>query len=89
MLGFYSMYDHVRRRFVPSLAKISYNPFIKVTGDAIARVLGWPFPELSNLPPNHLRIRVGTGNRFLNGHIVFIQAGDEMWLRFLSRNIVQ
>jgi SAM-dependent methyltransferase len=85
MLGFYSKYDRVLRDFVPSIARISYNPFVKVVGDAIARMLGWPFPELRDLPPNHLCIRVGTGNRIFNGHIVFIQAGDHMWLTFLSR----
>lgn len=85
MLGFYSRYDHVWRTVVPSLAKISYNPFVKVVGDTIARVLGWPFPELRYLPPNHLRIRLGTGNRLFNGHFVFIQAGNEVWLKFLSQ----
>jgi SAM-dependent methyltransferase len=85
MLGFYSKYDHVLRTFVPSIARASYSPFVKIVGDTLARILGWPFPELRDLPPNHLRIRVGTGNRMLNGHIVFLRAGDEMWLKFLSR----
>jgi SAM-dependent methyltransferase len=85
MLGFYSKYDRVWRRFVPSLAKISYNPLAKIAGDTIARVVGLPFSELKRLPPNHLRIRSGAGNRLFNGHIAFIQAGNEMWLKFLSR----
>ena len=85
MPGFYSKYDHIWRSFVPSLAKVSYNPLAKIAGDNIAKLLAWPFPELKHLPPNHLRIRTGTGNRLFNGHITFIQGGNEMWLKFLSR----
>lgn len=85
MMGFYSKYDRIWRRFVPSLAKVSYNSLAKIAGDTIAKTLGSPFPELKQLPPNHLRIRSGTGNRLFNGHITFIQAGNEMWLKFLSR----
>ena len=67
------------------MAAVSYNTFVKTAGDAIARMLAWPFPELRDLPPNHLCIRVGTGNRIFNGHLIFIRAGNECWLTFLSR----
>jgi hypothetical protein len=43
VLGFYSKYDQVLRKFVPSLAVVSYNSFVKIAGDAIARMLAWPF----------------------------------------------
>jgi SAM-dependent methyltransferase len=85
MLGFYYKYDRVFRKFVPSTARLSYNPVIKIAGDAIARMLALPFPELHDLPPNHLCLRVGSGNRIFNGHTIFIQAGDQSWLNFLSR----
>jgi SAM-dependent methyltransferase len=85
MIGFYSNHDRIFRKFVPSIAALSYNPFVKIAGDAIARTLAWPFPELRDLPPNHLCIRLGTGNRILNGHFTFIHAGNHMWLMFLSR----
>ena len=84
-MAVYSKHDLIFRRFVPSVAKISYNPFVKIAGNAIARVLARPFPELRDLPPNHLRIRIGTGNRIFNGHINFIQASYHCWLTFLSR----
>jgi hypothetical protein len=67
----YSKYDRIYRRFVPSVAKLSYNPFVKAAGNAIAMMLALPFPELRDLPPNHPRIRVGAGNRILNGHVDF------------------
>jgi hypothetical protein len=55
----------VYRKFVPSVARISYNPVVKMAGNAIAGLLSLPFTELRGLPPNHLRIRIGIGNRFL------------------------
>src|SRR6266446_8558588 len=84
-MAFYSKHDRIFRRFVPSVAKASYNPFFKIAGDAIARVLARPFPELRDLPPNHLCIRVGSGNRILNGHVNFIKTSTDCWLAFLSR----
>jgi SAM-dependent methyltransferase len=84
-MAFYSKYDRIFRRSVPSVAKVSYNPFFKIAGDAIARVLARPFPELRDLPPNHLCIRVGSGNRIFNGHINFIKTSSDCWLTFLSR----
>ncbi len=82
----YSKYDRLYRKFVPSIAKLSYNPFAKAAGNAIAKILALPFPELRNLPPNHLRLRIGVGNRIFNGHVDFIEAGSRCWLLFLSRN---
>lgn len=81
----YSKHDRIYRKLVPSVAKLSYDPLIKLVGDAIARVLALPFPELQDLPPNHLCIRVGAGNRIFNGHINFIQQSSRCWLTFLSR----
>jgi SAM-dependent methyltransferase len=86
MRGLYSKHDYVLRKFVPSAAKASYNPFIKLAGNAVAAMLRRLFPELHDLPPNHLCLRVGAGNRIVNGHINFIQAGNDCWLKFLSRN---
>jgi SAM-dependent methyltransferase len=84
-MAWYSKRDRIIRKFVPSVAKASYNPFVKLAGNAIAGVLSRPFPELRDLPPNHLRIRIGTGNRIFNNHINFIQKSERFWLTFLSR----
>lgn len=80
----YSKHDRIYRKFVPSVAKLSYNPVVRAAGDAIARLLALPFPELRDLPSNHLRIRVGSGNRIFNGHVDFVQTGSRCWLAFLS-----
>ena len=84
-MALYSRYDHIYRKFVPSIAKLSYNPIVKAGGNAIASMLALPFPELRNMPPNHLRIRVGSGNSLFNGQVEFIQTGTRCWLGFLSR----
>ncbi len=84
-MALYSKYDRIFRKFVPSVAKFSYNPFFMRAGDAIARVLALPFSELRELPPNHLRIRIGAGNRIFNGHVNFIEVSSRCWLTFLSR----
>ena len=81
----YSKRDRIFRKLVPSVAKLSYNPVVKIAGNAIASILALPFPDLRDLPPNHLRIRIGTGNRIFNGHVNFIRDGNEVWLTFLSR----
>jgi SAM-dependent methyltransferase len=80
-----SRFDRAIRRLVPSIGKISYNPLTKTIGDAIASALGLPFPELRELPPNHLRIRIGVGNRVLANHIHFLEMGNGAWLDFLSK----
>ena len=81
----YSKHDRIFRKLVPSVAKLSYNPVMKIAGNAIAGMLARPFPDLRNLPPNHLCIRIGAGNQLFNSHINFIQAGNELWLTFLAR----
>ena len=84
-MAFYSKHDRVVRKLVPSVARLSYNPIFIRAGDAIARMLARPFPELRDLPPNHLCIRIGCGNRIFNSHVMFIKASSDCWLPFLSR----
>jgi SAM-dependent methyltransferase len=83
-VGFYSKFDRVFRKIVPSIAVISYNPLYTIAGDTIAKIMAWPFRELRHLPPNHLRLRVGTGNQLLANHFTFIHAGDHCLKKFLS-----
>jgi SAM-dependent methyltransferase len=86
VVAFYSRYDRIFRKFVPSVAKVSYNPVFAKIGDAVSGALALPFPELRDLPSNHLRIRIGAGNRLFNEHVMFIETGSRCWLTFLSRS---
>jgi SAM-dependent methyltransferase len=81
----YSIWDHVYRKFVPSVARISYNPVVKLACNALAGLISLPFAELRDLPPNHLRIRVGVGNGIVTNHIHYLQMGSNFWHYFLSR----
>jgi SAM-dependent methyltransferase len=85
VMAFHSRHDRVLRKLVPSVARLSYNPIFKIVGNTIARVLARPFPELRELPPNHLCIRIGCGNRIFNSHVMFLKASSDCWLTFLSR----
>jgi SAM-dependent methyltransferase len=81
----YSRYDWLYRSIVPSIAKSSYHPLVRIAADAVSTVLSLPFRELRDLPANHLRIRTGVGNRILTNHIDFATSSHRYWLTFLSR----
>ena len=85
-MGWYSQHDRMFRKIVPSIAKASYNPVVKLGTNVVAGLLSRPFAELRELPPNHLRIRTGAGNRIVNDHVSFILKSYRCWLTFLSRN---
>ena len=77
--------DYAIRRCAPSVAKISYAPILGLALDAIASALALPFRELRDIPPNHLRIRIGVGNRVIANHVHFLEMGSGVWMDFLSR----
>jgi hypothetical protein len=71
--------DKVMRKFIPSAAKLIYNPIFKHLVNAIDFVPRRIFSEFSNIPPNHLRIRVGVGNRILANHIFYLNEAKDFW----------
>lgn len=79
--------DKILRKFVPSLAKVTYNPMVKNCIDLISTVPNIFFPEFKNLPPNHLRVRVGAGNRIFFNQIQHITKGVNFWLRAFSEKL--
>jgi SAM-dependent methyltransferase len=52
--------------------------------DVIPRLM---FPELRTLPPNHLRIRVGVGNRIVTNGFSFLQWPTAFWTHFLQAGV--
>jgi SAM-dependent methyltransferase len=81
----YSRFDHMVRKAIPSVGKWSYNPIAKSVADAIDNILSLPFSEFRELPPNHLRLRIGVGNRVFANHAQFLEMGNGTWLDFLSK----
>jgi SAM-dependent methyltransferase len=78
-------FDKALRKIVPSSASLTYNPIIKRLLDLIDFIPRHVFKEFSNLPPNHLRIRVGVGNRVFANQVFYLNEGRDFWLHaFLS-----
>jgi SAM-dependent methyltransferase len=81
--------DRLIRSFIPSAAKLSYNPAFRIIGDTISEIPSLLYREFRGLPPNHLRVRVGVGNKLLFNHAYHLQAGLGFWLNWLSSGYVR
>ncbi len=77
--------DRLLRLLIPSAAHLSYNPFFKFVGNSLAGLLSLPFPEFRALPPNHLRVRVGVGNKAVNNQAYHLAVGRDYWFNWLSK----
>lgn len=74
-------FDRMMRRLFPSTARLSFNPLFKAAVDCFDLLPRLAFPELTaRLPPNHLRIRVGVGNRFFANYLNFVVAPTVFWM---------
>jgi len=72
--------DRTLRRFVPAVSRLTYNPVFKVVVDSFDFLPKLMYPELSRIPPNHLRIRVGVGNRLFTNKIHYLTIGSAFWM---------
>lgn len=81
--------ERLGRRVVPSTSLLSHNILFKwlVNGVDLLPRLIWP--EFRKLPPNHLRIRIGVGNRFFTNHLFYLQLAEPFWLRYMSTGAVR
>ena len=60
-MAVYSRYDRIFRKFVSAVAKITYNPFVKIAGSAIARVSARPFTRIAPAAKSSLHPDRGGG----------------------------
>ena len=72
--------DKAIRRLVPSASRLSYNPVFKAIVDSFDLVPRLVFEELARIPPNHLRIRVGVGNRIFANQVIFVAGSKDFWM---------
>jgi len=79
--------DRIVRRLVPSAARLTYNPLFKVVVNSFDVLPRLAFREFAVLPPNHLRIRVGVGNRILGNQVQFVAQPIGFWLHFMQAGI--
>jgi SAM-dependent methyltransferase len=79
--------DRILRKLFPSTSKLTFNPLFRSAvnlSDLVPRLI---FPEFRSLPPNHLRIRVGVGNRIFNNQTHFLVHARDFWLFAFSEGI--
>ncbi len=81
--------DRFVRKFVPSVAKITYNPVLKVAVDVPDRFFSMFFAHLRKLPPNHLRMRIGVGNNFFRNQAWYMNVAKDFWFFAMSQSWVK
>jgi SAM-dependent methyltransferase len=79
--------DRFLRRLFPSTSKLTFNPLFRAAVNAFDVVPRLIFPEFRTLPPNHLRIRVGVGNRIVNNQTHFLVHARDFWIFVFSEGI--
>ena len=72
--------DRALRKLFPSTSRLTFNPLFRAAVNATDVIPRMVFPEFRTLPPNHLRIRVGIGNRILNNQTHFLVHARDFWM---------
>lgn len=80
--------DRTIRRLIPAVPALSRVKVLMWPLDVLDRVLSLPYRELRGLPPNHMRIRVGVGNRLLFNGTQFRLLPINFWLDALAEGHV-
>ena len=79
--------DRAIRKIFPSTSRLTFNPLFKATVNAFDFVPRLVYPEFRDLPPNHLRIRIGVGNRILNNQVHFLTHARDFWMFVFSEGL--
>ena len=72
--------DKAVRRVIPSASRLTYNSAFKVLVDSFDWIPKLMYEELSRIPPNHMRIRVGVGNRIFANQVVYLTGPKDFWM---------
>lgn len=80
-------FDRAIRKLFPSTSRLTFNPFFKVAINAFDIIPKLIFPEFRDLPPNHLRVRIGVGNRILNNQVHFLVHARDFWMFVFSEGL--
>lgn len=80
-------FDRAIRKIFPSTSKLTFNPLFKAVVNAFDLVPRLVFPEFRGLPPNHLRIRIGVGNRILNNQVHYLTQARDFWMFAFSERL--
>jgi SAM-dependent methyltransferase len=80
-------FDRAIRRIFPSTSRLTFNPLFKATVNAFDVLPRLVFPEFRGLPPNHLRVRIGVGNRIVNNQVHFLTHARDFWMFAFSEGL--
>lgn len=72
--------DKAIRSVIPSTSRLTYNPVFKAVVNSFDLLPKLVYEELSRIPPNHMRIRVGVGNRIFANQVVFVTGPKDFWM---------
>jgi SAM-dependent methyltransferase len=75
-----SALDRAIRRLFPSTSLLTFNPLFRTIINAFDIVPRLIYSEFRDLPPNHLRVRIGVGNRILNNQVHFLVHARDFWM---------
>jgi len=79
--------DKMLRRVVPSTSRLTYNPLFKAFVDSFDWLPMLMYEELAKIPPNHMRIRVGVGNRIFANHVSYLNGGTNFWIHIFHAGL--
>jgi len=73
-------FDKMLRRVIPSTSRLTYNPVFKALVDSFDLLPRRLYKELAGIPPNHMRIRIGVGNRIFANHVHYLTEAKNFWM---------
>jgi SAM-dependent methyltransferase len=76
------------RRVVPSTSMLTYHPVARRVLDAFDVVPNMVYKEFRELPPNHLRVRVGVSNRLFANQVHHLRQGVQRWMNWFENGWV-
>lgn len=80
-------FDRAIRKIFPSTSKLTFNPLFKAVVNASDILPRLVYPEFRDLPPNHLRIRIGVGNRILNNQVHYLTHARDFWMFVFTEHL--
>lgn len=83
-----AMLEKTLRKFVPSVAALTYQPWFKIASRAFDVLPAMMFRELRGLPPNYMRIRIGAGNRLFSNQIMYLNGAKNFWYYMFAHGVV-
>lgn len=75
-----STFDRAIRKLFPSTSLLTFNPLFRTIINAFDIIPRLVYSEFRDLPPNHLRVRIGVGNRILNNQVHFLTHARDFWM---------